>query len=771
MKKIFKIICLFCLFVVVDVKASNIVTYEKLDNIYYEVKIGEYVHQDIEPIIKINGKVVYCIEPEKLVKENLEYNVGDINSINLTKEELKKIELIGYYGYGFIEHDDYRYYLATQELIWRITRPNIIIDWINKQTNSVIDVKSFKEEIIYLVNNHNKIPKIDDIKTTINKEINLNYEGLKTFKLSNFNNHEITQNDDDLLIKTSDYVGKTKVTLEKIKRLDKDETTLYTLDGYQSLIYLNNTDEIKVSFSIVTEVGEITIQKIDKDTLKDEATIGTSFDNTIFNIYDSNNKFLQKVATDKTGRVTISNLKLNTYYIKEIKSGQGYKVNDKTYSVTLTNDKKNILLEIPNEVIKGKLEIIKTYANHILEENASFIISDEFNKEYTITTNNLGYASIILPYGKYEIKQIKGKKNYTFIKPQKFEITSDKVITYNFNDEIIKTKLIIQKKDKVTNELIKDEALFKIFDINNNTYLYQNNIDIFKTKDGIIEIDNIPLGKYEIIEIMPPIGYLKKENTVLDLTLEDIVDNKIEIPIYNEFILGKLEITKKGDNCLLDNVIFEIYAYNDIILNDTMYYQKNELVDTITTKDGLALSKYLPTGKYYVKEISTIYGYEVSDKINYFEINKDEIIKLELVNDLIRKKVIVNKFNQDNILLDNVKIGIFAKEDIIINNKVYYKKDELIKEDMTKNGLVIFDDLVVGKYYIKELEALEGYKIDNNDYDIEIINEDVKLDLINYKEDLIIYRIPNTGIESKKVDIFKVIILFIGYIVVRYIKD
>lgn len=175
MKKILKLICFILVFITFDVSASNTVKYERIDNFYYKVKVGNYYNSDIQPIIRINDKVVYCLEPEKLVDENLDYNLGDIKSLELTDEELRQIELIGYYGYGFYDHTDYKYYLATQELIWKITRPNAEISWVtSKYGSEVISVVKEIREIKEWVRNHGKIPSLagSTLKRQLMKNLN-----------------------------------------------------------------------------------------------------------------------------------------------------------------------------------------------------------------------------------------------------------------------------------------------------------------------------------------------------------------------------------------------------------------------------------------------------------------------------------------------------------------------------------------------------------------------------------------------------------------------
>ena len=65
-------------------------------------------------------------------------------------------------------------------------------------------------------------------------------------------------------------------------------------------------------------------------------------------------------------------------------------------------------------------------------------------------------------------------------------------------------------------------------------------------------------------------------------------------------------------------------------------------------------------------------------------------------------------------MLSGVKFNVYAKEDIVSPdglNTIYYKADELVEIAMSnKKGEVVFKaDLPLGKYYVKEVYAGEGF--------------------------------------------------------------
>ena len=165
-------------------------------------------------------------EIEKVEELEVETSAQDANveiatNLNISEDVIKKVELIGHYGYGYKNHDDYKYYLATQELIWRTTRPNVIMSWATEQYGTnLISVEKEKEEIMYLVNNHNNLSNINGRNITLGLDESYTWYGdklLKYFEVVDSGPHSISINDKKLIIKTSkDYIGKSNIILKKI---------------------------------------------------------------------------------------------------------------------------------------------------------------------------------------------------------------------------------------------------------------------------------------------------------------------------------------------------------------------------------------------------------------------------------------------------------------------------------------------------------------------------------------------------------------------------
>ena len=182
--------------------------------------------------------------------------------------------------------------------------------------------------------------------------------------------------------------------------------------------------------------GEINVLKVNEDNMPLEGVeIG---------LYDSNFKMIKTYKTDVNGKINISDLDLETYYLKEISTLEGYILDNEYKKVELKykDDKSNIVTEnikITNEKVKCDVVYITSSNDGTFLPNVEINVYDENNNiVYNGKTNSEGKITIEkLPYGKYYIKQIKVPSGY---------ILNEEIVYFSVNDMSCLSDI------KVTNE-------------------------------------------------------------------------------------------------------------------------------------------------------------------------------------------------------------------------------------------------------------------------------------------------------------------------------
>lgn len=396
-------------------------------------------------------------------------------------------------------------------------------------------------------------------------------------------------------------------------------------------------------------------------------------------------------------------------------------------------------------------------------------------------TDERGYAcSIPIPYGRYIVRETTTPHNFMpvddFIVTVTENSTTPQVWRVLLDDEF-KAKLKIVKQDDETKlPVLLANTEFKVYDLDAKKYVeqvttYPNTVvhkSYFTDENGYLILpESLKCGNYRIEEVSAPDGYTQNtqyveikvdKNTAyqMDSVSGDAI---ITVTYENHPVKGKLVIHKSGETLKsfkkdfvyeetsLEGAEFEIYAAEDIFTPDHqvdeqgnrhVIYAKDTLVKTVTTnKNGEAVIKDLPLGKYRVKETKAPAGFVLnpdSQEVSfiYKDQNTPEIEeKLEFSNE--RQKVELSVEKQDaetGKALKGATFGLYNKEAISSGDKVVVKADTLLQQ-ITSNekGKAAFTlDLPLGRYYVKELQAPAGYVSSDEilEFDATYQGQDVK---------------------------------------------
>lgn len=700
-------------------------------------------------LYEVDGQVAYCIQPN--IPEGTHYNQGSWEDTGLPNSIKERLLLIGYYGYTYPGHQTLQFRAATQGMIWDTiigSGANTTFHTARWAKGDTFDVSNEKAQIENLIAHHYDRPSFNGgvYKVQVGETITLTDTNnvLSNYSVS-VNGADYNVDGNKLTIKpTKD--GAIDLTLTK-KMPYNSGYKFFVGDGIQNMMVPGTTDPVIAKVRVNSYYGSVEITKKDKETNKTNPQGQATLKNAKYGVYEqATGKLVTTITTDENGYGKSPNaLPYNSYYIQEISASNGYLLDNTKYNFDLKG-KENDKLDVFETVVKNYVSILKqydfvdgqtTFLN--AEKGITFEIfypnGDKFDE---ITTDKNGYATINLPYGVWKFHQVNSTTGYEKI--YDFFITvdynSEKEQYYNILNNALSAYLQVFKTDLETGKTIAlANTTFKIYNKDTKQYVSQyvggKVYSEFKTDENgrFITYLKLVAGNYKLIETESPQGYLLDKDG-LDFTIGDNTHYSYTtygpfITVYykNTPIKGQIEISKSGELFEIENdsfnyngrkslegIVYNIYAEEDIKSPDGnhIYYKKGDLVGTMTTdKNGYAISKKLPLGKYIVKEVKTNDEYVLDETEYHIELTEVDNLtpivydSLEMTNTLKKGKI---EFTKKDLVSGE------AIPNTII--EIYTENNELIFTGTTdESGKVVIDNLKVGKYYILEKEAATGYVI------------------------------------------------------------
>ena len=525
------------------------------------------------------------------------------------------------------------------------------------------------------------------------------------------------------------------------------------------------------------------------------------------------------LTTDQSGKASVYDLYLGKYYLREITAPEGYLLDNGEHDIDCSYEGASVptverTAVLGDTVKKQPFQIIKAANNGNTDADllsgagfsaylkSSLKVNPDGSYDFAsavpvvltadgkteMFTDEKGYAcSIPLPYGTYVVRETTTPHNYTPVDDFEVSITEnkpDEPQTWRvLLDDEFEAKLKIVKKDDETKQtVLLPGTEFKIYDLDNETYVQQVttyptttvHTYFFTDSNGYLILpENLPIGHYRIEEVTAPDGYTLggshveiavDSNTAYQVepVSGDIV---IEVEYENHPVKGKLTVIKTGEllagyeedflyeEGILEGAVFEVYAAEDIYTPDhqtdaegnrTVIYAEGALVDTLTTdENGEAVLENLPLGKYRVVEKTAPYGFslntEAQEVVFVYEDQDTPVVEQEVTFYNERQKVAITvekKDKETGAVVEGAVFGLYNKEDIAAGNGEILVEADTLLQEMTsdENGLAVCTlDLPLGRYYVKELKAPAGYVSSDEILEFEASYQGQELQVVELK--------------------------------------
>ena len=443
MKKIFKVLLCISIMSIFGIKGVKAyvgehvnLTKQDIDNVWsYHYRNGDMWSYGQLPFRYANDKLVYCIQPDVRISTN-DYIIYDFNRSGYGEEAKQKMELIAYYGYKYDNHNDLKYYIATQDLIWRLS-PDESIKWTTGgEYGEEIDISKEKNEILDLINKHNVLPEfnesINEVKVNERREFIDNNGVLSNYDIEYSSDIDVIKEGNKLIV-TPRKIG--EYTIKFVHKKNYDSGT-FLYDNFntltQSVAIFGAPTLIDGSMKIVSNEVDVTINKKDEETKELIKLEGIKI--KIKNI--DTDTYLKDTYEFNDGKISLS-LEEGNYRIEEISSVKPYSINEGLeFSITKDDTYKEI--DFFNKKVRCEIAVF-TISGDIKLDSDFEVYDLEGNLVYKGKTTN-GEAKFELEYGDYIIKEISVPNGYKLNDSEiKIEV-SDKICTSRVtfdNDKVI----------------------------------------------------------------------------------------------------------------------------------------------------------------------------------------------------------------------------------------------------------------------------------------------------------------------------------------------
>ena len=551
---------------------------------------------------------------------------------------------------------------------------------------------------------------------------------------------------EEVYVLVSKTAAPKKVTLKVTAVANEKVAVLYgagsSMQNFVFLDFEQKTIEASKQFTWEKREGNIEIVKVDQN--------GASVEGAEFKVVDESGKQVAKQKTNKEGKITIKGLPVGKYTVTEISAPEGYILNAETKTVTVKTGE-TARIKAVNEKIIGGLEIIKIDEDTKEKiEGVTFEVYNS-NKEVIgkITTGKDGKAVLKIDNmanGTYYYKEISAPDGYIVDSTMKeFKITEEnKIAKVTVTNKKIRGTLEITKLDdsRVAIEGVK----FNILASDKKTVIETLTTD----KSGYATTKKLDKGTYYYQEIEVPDGYVK-DDEIFEFQINK-QNEVVKREVINKRITGNLNVIKVDDNNTpIKGVKFEIYDAN-----------KNK-VDTITTdENGKAASKDLQIGTYTYKEVSVPKGYVIDENEYEFAVtSKETKIEKTVVNNRAKGALKIIKLEKGTKTpIEGVTFEILDENKNVVDTIV-----------TNKDGIAEKQDLIVGKYYYREISAPDKYIVDSKEKSFKLTDNGEIFEATVYNE---AKTLPVTG-GSLSLDMLIVLMVagfsIVGFTTMKVVKE
>lgn len=472
----------------------------------------------------------------------------------------------------------------------------------------------------------------------------------------------------------------------------------YVIHDSAKTVYLSGLDQDVITVTFGNDkMGSLLIVKKDAVTgapLSDAEFLVTNSDGGV--IGNANGKYV----TDSAGTIRIDELEPGmTVIVKESRAKEGYVLDDTPQSVKIKANE-TMTLEFRNQPKTQLLIVKKDRVTGAPLAGVEFRVTDSNDgvigaSDGLFVTDSAGTIHIndLTPGMSVIARETRAKDGYVLDDaPKTIKIKAGEVNTLEFLNQP-KGALVIVKKDAVTGEALKGVE-FKITASDGTLVpdaegtISSNGLYV-TDENGQITLPKLSPDTYVVTETKTIDGY------ILDSTPQTVSvnSNDTQTLTFTNMPAGGLTIIKKDAETgkRIEGVQFEVQKMNGEVLGQYT-----------TDRNGTIQLSELEKGWYQVTELKAAKGYLADSTPQKIEVKDGETATLEMTNKKAAS-ILIHKIDAVS------KDGIYGVKFLLYDGN----RNPIGEYESDQDGYVyIRENLTAGKYYLRELEAAEGYVLD-----------------------------------------------------------
>ena len=466
--------------------------------------------------------------------------------------------------------------------------------------------------------------------------------------------------------------------------------------------YSLNTSE--VTFEVTgkeTEAKTVTFYNSDNQVIINKVDEeGNPLSGAKLRVTNSNGDLIEEFTTTKEAH-TLNKLSNGTYYVEEIEAPNGYQLNTERKSFTV--DENTTSIQVTMENVKTRMYLAKVDEYGECIPGATLRLLDSNKEEIeTFVSGEMPYFIDGLDYGTYYLEEVKAPDGY---------IKNNEQVKINYTrDNASGTFSLVNRRGRLTIEKIDSETKEAVSGATLEIRKGNEVVKTITTTNTPTVINDIGEGTYKVVEVNTPLGYIKS-NKEYEVTIDPNNPNAT-VTIENKPItvnLGKID-AKTGE------------YINGATMRLNREDGEMEPITFVSSNSPYQVKRLTP-GVYSLEEIEAPSGYVgTGSKITFRVLETGEVQTVNITNDITTISI-----NNRTLTVDTNKTSGYKYQ-------LETRDGTLIDEFTTINENYVKENLEIGEYTLKQIEAPNGVIVNNEPIYFSITDSN-NVSIINFVND------------------------------------